>query len=197
MVARWATGTPRHPVSPLLCGPFEPFLYQGSKGAWRRGRYIVRKGNTMSLYEHIFIARQDISAQQVESLVEQFSNVITEAGGSIVKKEYWGLRNLAYKVKKNRKGHYELMNIDAPHAAVAEMERQMSLNDDILRFMTIRVDEHEEGPSAVMLNKGSRDRDGRGRGPRPPRGDGDRPRGDSDRPAPSGDRPAQSSEGNS
>ena len=131
----------------------------------------------MSLYEHIFIARQDISAQQVETLVEQFTAVITEAEGKVTKNEYWGLRNLAYKVKKNRKGHYGLLNIDAPHAAVAEMERLMSLNEDILRFMTIRVDELEEGPSAVMQNKGSRDgrRGDRGdRGPRTPRSDSPR-----------------------
>ena len=131
----------------------------------------------MSLYEHIFIARQDISAQQVESLVEQFTAVITAAEGKVTKNEYWGLRNLAYKVKKNRKGHYGLLNIDAPHAAVAEMERLMSLNEDILRFMTIRVDELEEGPSAVMQNKGSRDgrRGDRGdRGPRTPRSDSPR-----------------------
>jgi small subunit ribosomal protein S6 len=119
----------------------------------------------MSLYEHIFIARQDISAQQVETLVEQFSAVITDAEGKITKNEYWGLRNLAYKVKKN---------IDAPHAAVAEMERLMSLNEDILRFMTIRVDELEEGPSAVMQNKGSRDGRRGDRGPRTPRSDSPR-----------------------
>ncbi|MDF1685560.1 MAG: small subunit ribosomal protein S6 [Parvibaculaceae bacterium] len=128
----------------------------------------------MSLYEHIFIARQDISAQQVETLVEQFSAVITDAEGKITKNEYWGLRNLAYKVKKNRKGHYGLLNIDAPHAAVAEMERLMSLNEDILRFMTIRVDELEEGPSAVMQNKGSRDGRRGDRGPRTPRSDSPR-----------------------
>ncbi|MBV1885970.1 MAG: 30S ribosomal protein S6 [Parvibaculaceae bacterium] len=128
----------------------------------------------MSLYEHIFIARQDISAQQVETLVEQFTAVITEAEGKVTKNEYWGLRNLAYKVKKNRKGHYGLLNIDAPHAAVAEMERLMSLNEDILRFMTIRVDELEEGPSAVMQNKGSRDGRRGDRGPRPPRSDSPR-----------------------
>ncbi len=122
----------------------------------------------MSLYEHIFIVRQDVSAQQVETLTEQFSNIITENGGTIAKGEYWGLKNLAYKVKKNRKGHYQLLNIDAPHAAVAEMERQMSLNEDVLRHITIRVEEHEEGPSAMMQSRNDR-RGGRGdrdRGPR-------------------------------
>lgn len=94
----------------------------------------------MALYEHIFIARQDVSQQQVEQMLEQYTNVIKENGGSVGKTEYWGLRNLAYKVKKNRKGHYTLVNIDAPHAAVAEMERQMGLSDDVIRFMTIRVE---------------------------------------------------------
>ncbi|MBG52764.1 MAG: 30S ribosomal protein S6 [Alphaproteobacteria bacterium] len=134
----------------------------------------------MPLYEHVFIARQDVSAQQVESLTEQFSNVITENGGKIAKGEYWGLKNLAYKVKKNRKGHYQLLNIDAPHAAVAEMERQMSLNEDVLRHMTLRVDAHEEGPSAMMQSRGDRrgGRSDRGeRGDRGPREGGFRDRG--------------------
>ncbi len=121
----------------------------------------------MPLYEHIFLARQDISAQQVDGLVENFKTIISENGGSIGKTEYWGLKSLAYKIKKNRKAHYSLMNIDAPHAAVAEMERQMGLSTDVLRFMTIRVDEHETTPSAMMRKsdrddkRGSRrDRDG-------------------------------------
>lgn len=139
----------------------------------------------MPLYEHVVIARQDISAQQAEGLNDSYKNVITENGGSVSKVEYWGLRSLAYKIKKNRKGHYTLFNIDAPHAAVQEMERQMSLSTDILRFMTVRVEEHEEGPSAIM-RKSDRDerrpgrggRDGGGfrggdRGDRGPRG-GDR-----------------------
>lgn len=151
----------------------------------------------MALYEHILIARQDVSQQQVETLVEQFTAILKENGGSVTKNEYWGLRNLAYKVKKNRKGHYALMNIDAPHAAVAEMERQMGLNEDILRFMTIRVEEHEEGQSAMLSNRGGgrEERGGGGRfdrGDRPDRGDrGDRPRGDRPRfqrdEAPAGD----------
>ena len=112
----------------------------------------------MSLYEHVFIARPDVSQQQVEQLSEQFAGVIRDNGGKIAKTEYWGLRNLAYKIKKNRKGHYALMNIDAPHAAVAEMERQMSLHDDIMRFMTVSVDELEEGPSAVLQGRGREER---------------------------------------
>ncbi len=131
----------------------------------------------MALYEHILIARQDVSQQQVETLVEQFTAILKENGGSVTKNEYWGLRNLAYKVKKNRKGHYALMNIDAPHAAVAEMERQMGINEDILRFMTIRVEEHEEGQSAMLSNRGGgREERGGGGGGRFDRGD--RPRGD-------------------
>lgn len=129
----------------------------------------------MALYEHVFIARQDVSQQQVEALTEQFSTIIKENGGQIGKSEYWGLRNLAFKVKKNRKGHYQLLNIDAPHAAVAEMERQMGISDDILRFITVRVEEHETEPSAMMQNRGDRGDRGERRG-----GDrfGDRDRGD-------------------
>jgi small subunit ribosomal protein S6 len=124
----------------------------------------------MALYECVFIARQDISAPQVETLTEELSNIITQGGGSVSKKEFWGLRNIAYRVKKNRKGHYVLLNIDAPSAAVKEMERQMSINEDVLRCLTVRVEELEEGPSAMMQSKS-------GREDRPRRGDGeDRPR---------------------
>jgi len=126
----------------------------------------------MPLYEHVFLARQDVSAQQVEQLVEQFKGVIENGGGSIGKIENWGLRTLAYRIKKNRKAHYTLMNIEAPHPAVAEMERQMGLNEDILRFMTFKVDEHEEEPSAMMQKRDRDDRRGGGRGDR-----GDRPGG--------------------
>ncbi len=110
----------------------------------------------MPLYEHVFLTRQDVSAQQVDSLLQNFKSIITENGGSVAKTEYWGLKNLMYKIKKNRKAHFSFLNIDAPHAAVAEMERQMSISSDILRFMTVRVDEHEEGPS-VMMRKNDRD----------------------------------------
>jgi small subunit ribosomal protein S6 len=121
----------------------------------------------MPLYECVLIARQDISNTQVETLIETFSGVIAEQGGTVSKKEYWGLKNLAYRMKKNRKGHYALLNIDAPSAAVKEMERTMGINEDILRFMTIRVDELEEGPSAAMQSRGRAD-------DRPRRGFGDR-----------------------
>ena len=107
----------------------------------------------MALYEHIFIARQDISAQQVEGLVDMAQAVLEENGGEITKNEYWGLKSLAYRVKKNRKGHYTLLNIEADHAAVAELERRISLNDDIIRHMTLRVEEHESDESIQMRNK--------------------------------------------
>ena len=115
------------------------------------------------------MARQDVSSQQVDSLVEHFKGVLEANGGSVGKIENWGLKTLPYRVNKNRKAHYALINIDAPAAAIAEMERQMRLHEDVLRYMTIRVEEHEEGPSA-MLRKSDRDdrRGGRGgdRGPR-------------------------------
>jgi small subunit ribosomal protein S6 len=107
----------------------------------------------MALYEHVFIARQDISAQQVEGLVDLAQAVLEENGGKITKNEYWGLKSLAYRVKKNRKGHYTLLNIEADHAAVAELERRISLNDDIIRHMTLRVEEHEADESIQMRNK--------------------------------------------
>ena len=123
----------------------------------------------MALYEHIFLARQDVSPTQVEEMTAALTGVITEGGGKVTKNEYWGLKSLSYRIKKNRKAHYTLLNIDAPHAAIAEMERQMGINEDILRFMTIRVDELEEGPSA-MMQKRDRD-DDRGDRPGGPRGD--------------------------
>lgn len=120
----------------------------------------------MPYYENVFIARQDVSAVQVGGLIENFEKIITNAGGSIAKRENWGLRTMAYKIKKNRKGHYVLLNIDAPAPALHEMERQMRINEDILRYMTIRVDEHEVAPSAIMRNKDRDDRPRRDRGPR-------------------------------
>ncbi|HRK24658.1 MAG TPA: 30S ribosomal protein S6 [Beijerinckiaceae bacterium] len=126
----------------------------------------------MPLYEHVFLARQDISAQQVEGLTDQYKAVIEAAGGAVTKVEYWGVKSLAYRMNKNRKAHYALMNISASAPAVAEMERQMRINENILRFMTVRVEQLEDGPSA-MLQKRERDekRDAeRGSyGDRPPR----------------------------
>ncbi len=135
----------------------------------------------MALYEHVFIARQDISTSQVESITADFSKIIEENEGKVAKSEYWGLKNLAYKIKKNRKGHYVLLNIDAPHAAMAEVERQARLHEDVMRFMTIRVNEHEEGQSIVLRSKADKERRGpRGddRGPRGPRNDDRGPRRD-------------------
>jgi small subunit ribosomal protein S6 len=129
----------------------------------------------MALYENVFIARQDVPATQVEALTNQFSELVTGLGGTVSKKEYWGLRSLTYRIKKNRKGHYTLLNIDAPPAAVKELERTMSINEDIIRFLTVRVDELEEGPSAIMLRSAEKaDRPGGDRGDRGDRW-GDRP----------------------
>ncbi len=135
----------------------------------------------MPYYESVFIARQDISATQAEGLADDFTKIIEDKGGKVAKRESWGLRNLAYRIKKNRKGHYVLFTIDAPSEAISEMERQMRLHEDVLRYMTIRVDELEEGPSVMMQNKGGRDerprRGGRG-------GFGDKPDFKTPRPAP-------------
>lgn len=146
----------------------------------------------MALYESVFIARQDISTAQAEALGDTFAEIIANLGGTVSKKEYWGLRNLAYRIKKNRKGHYMLLNVDAPPGAVAELERNMRINEDILRYMTVRVDALEEGPSAILRSREERGgRGGRGRrdddrGDRGPRRDDDRgdrgPRRDDDRP---------------
>lgn len=132
----------------------------------------------MPLYESIFIARQDISSAQAEALAETFAGIITENGGAVKKTEYWGLRNLTYRIRKNRKGHYVLFNLDSPSAAVLEMERVMKINEDIIRVMTVKVDELEEGPSAVLSSRGERDsRDG-DRGGRDGGRGGDRDRGE-------------------
>ena len=133
----------------------------------------------MPLYEHVFLARQDVSAQQVEELTAQITGVIQQLGGKVTKLEQWGLRSLSYRVRKNRKAHFTFMNVDAPPAALNEVERQERLNEDVLRYLTIRVDEHEEGPSA-MLRKSDRDRDrdDRGGGFRDRDRDRDRDRGE-------------------
>ncbi|URD62221.1 30S ribosomal protein S6 [Sphingomonas sp. KRR8] len=127
----------------------------------------------MPLYEHVFLARQDLAQAQVDALAENATKILTDNGGSVVKTETWGLRGLAYRIAKNRKAHYVLLDIDAPAAAVAELERQTGLNEDVIRFMTVRVDEHEAGPSA-MMRRSERDRERSGdRGDRGDRG-GDR-----------------------
>ena len=121
----------------------------------------------MPLYEQVFLARQDVSAQQVEGLVQNFRSLIEERGGTVGKTEYWGLKSLTYRIKKNRKAHFTLLNIDAPHEAVAELERQMRLSTDVIRFLTVKVDEHEQGPSPMMRRADRDEREGReGRGDR-------------------------------
>jgi small subunit ribosomal protein S6 len=134
----------------------------------------------MPLYEHVYLARQDASAQQVEALTAQYKGVIEQLGGKVAKMEYWGVKSLSYRIRKNRKAHMTLMNVDAPPAALAEIERQQRLNEDVLRYLTVRVDAHEEGPSA-MMRKADRDRE-RDRDREERRGGfGDRDRGDRDR----------------
>ena len=141
----------------------------------------------MPMYEHVFLARQDLAQAQIEALTETFTKILADGSGQVATSEYWGLRSLAYRIQKNRKAHYVMLNIDAPAPAVAELERQVGLNEDIIRFMTVRVDALPTEPSAMMKRGGDRegrDRDGGDR----PRRDGDRPdRGD--RPRRDGDRP--------
>jgi small subunit ribosomal protein S6 len=139
----------------------------------------------MALYEHVFLARQDLAQAQVDALAELVTKIVDDAKGKVVKTETWGLRSLAYRIAKNRKAHYVMLEIDAPAGVVAEIERQLGINEDIIRFMTIRVDGHEAGPSAMMRrNERDRERGERGdrgdRGGRGDRGDrgGDRPRRD-------------------
>jgi small subunit ribosomal protein S6 len=156
----------------------------------------------MPFYEHVFLARQDLAPAQVESLTEGFSKIVSDFKGEVKTSEYWGLRSIAYRISKNRKAHYVLLNIEAPAAAVQELERQVALNEDVIRYQTIRVDALEAGPSAMMKKSDRSDRPDRGergdrgdRGPRPDRGDrndrgGDRP----DR-GPRMDRGADRSEG--
>src|ERR1700710_1985680 len=127
----------------------------------------------MALYEHIYLARQDVTAQQVETLTETMKTLVAGLGGSVSKVEAWGLKSLAYRIKKNRKAFFTLMNIEAPSAAIVELERQLGHNEDVIRFLTLRVDAHEAGPSAMLRKRDETDRDDRGGfgGPRPPRGD--------------------------
>jgi small subunit ribosomal protein S6 len=139
----------------------------------------------MPLYEHVYLARQDLTSQQVDELTAQYTAVIEQLGGKVAKAEPWGVKSLSYRIRKNRKAHFTLLNVDAPPAALAEVERQERLNEDVLRFLTTRVEEHEEGPSA-MMRKVDRDRDrderrGERRRDRGPREDGN------DAPATEGD----------
>ena len=107
----------------------------------------------MALYEHVFISRQDLTSVQTEDLIKQYSDILTDNGGKVIGHEYWGLRTLAYKINKNRKGHYSLIKSDSPPSAAQEMERLMKLNEDIMRVLTIKVQKHEDGPSIMMRSK--------------------------------------------
>jgi small subunit ribosomal protein S6 len=138
-------------------------------------RHKLMNGDSMPLYEHVMIARQDLSNTQAEGLIEHFSTVLSDNGGKVVEHEYWGVKTMAYKINKNRKGHYAFLRSDAPATAVQEMERLMRLHDDVMRVLTIKVDAHEEGPSVQMQKRDDRERGDRS--DRPDRGDrGDRPR---------------------
>jgi len=140
----------------------------------------------MPLYEHVFMARQDLSQQQVDELTNHYKGVIEQMGGTVPKVEYWGVKTLTYRIRKNRKAHFTLLNVNAPPAAVGEVERQQHINEDVLRAMTVRVDELEDGPSA-MMRKVDRDRDRDER--RGDRGDRRRDRDDRD------DRPGRGGRG--
>jgi small subunit ribosomal protein S6 len=142
----------------------------------------------MPLYEHVFLARQDASTQQVEELTTQMTGIVEQLGGKVVKMETWGVRSLTYRMNKNRKAHFVLLNIDGPSAVVAEIERQERISEDVIRYLTVRVEEHEEGPSAMMRKADrDRDRDDRGGGFRGDRDGGFR--GDRDGGGYRGDRP--------
>ncbi len=125
----------------------------------------------MALYEHVFLARQDLSQAQVDALAETATKIIEDNGGKVVKTETWGLRSLAYRIEKNRKAHYVMLEFDAPGSVVAELERQTQINEDVIRYMTIRVDAHEAGPSAMMRKRDRDDRPRREDGDRRPRRD--------------------------
>jgi small subunit ribosomal protein S6 len=127
----------------------------------------------MALYEHVFLARQDLAQAQVDGLAETATKIIEDNGGKVVKTETWGLRSLAYRIAKNRKAHYVMLEFDAPTNVVLELERQTQINEDIIRYMTLRVDAHEPGPSAMMRRNESRERERAERGERPRRDDRD------------------------
>jgi small subunit ribosomal protein S6 len=143
----------------------------------------------MALYEHVFLARQDLSQQQVDGLVEHYRQVIAQGGGSVGRVENWGLKSLTYRINKNRKAYFTLMDLNCPPAALVELERQQGLSEDVLRFMSVKVEKHEEGPSAMLQKREERSERGeRGFGDRGPRSFGDRDRGGDRGPRSFGDR---------
>src|SRR6202046_5747795 len=151
----WQGQSVRRPVLP----PSEHIesFPKGSKGL-PPGTALTLERTPMPLYEHVFLARQDASTQQVEELTTQMTGIVEQLGGKVVKMENWGVRSLTYRMNKNRKAHFVLLNIDGPSAAIAEIERQERISEDVIRYLSIRVEEHEEGPSA-MMRKADRDRD--------------------------------------
>src|ERR1700759_3438485 len=157
----WQGQAARRPVLPpseLIPSPF-----RRSRRACRREPRQHQERTPMPLYEHVFLARQDASTQQVEELTTQMTGIVEQLGGKVTKTENWGVRSLTYRMDKNRKAHFVLLNIDAPSAAIAEIERQERINEDVIRYLSVRVDEHEEGPSA-MMRKADRDRERDDRG---------------------------------
>jgi small subunit ribosomal protein S6 len=155
----WQGQSARRPVFPPSELSVEPFP-KGSKGL-PPDATSTQERIFMPLYEHVFLARQDASPQQVEELTTQIKGVVEQLGGKVTKTESWGIRSLTYRMNKNRKAHFTLLNIDGPTAIVAEIERQERIHEDVVRYLTVRVDELEEGPSA-MMRKAERDRDERG-----------------------------------
>src|SRR3569832_373790 len=152
----WQGQSARRPVLPpseLIPSPF-----RRSRRACRREPRQHKERTSMPLYEHVFLARQDASTQQNKKQTAQMPGIVEQAGGKITKTENWGVRSLTYRMNKNRKAHFVLLNIDAPSAAVAEIERQVRISEDVIRYLTVRVEELEEGPSA-MMRKADRDRE--------------------------------------
>src|SRR3954467_2509961 len=160
--------TPRFPAAREgIARGYAPILRQRHPAAGAGAETAI--GGHMPLYECVFIARNDVTQAQVDTIADQITTVLTEQGGEVKKREYWGLRGLAYKIKKNRKGHYMLLGIDATPAAMQEAERQLGLNEDVLREMTLRIETIDEAPSAILSRRGEeRERDRGFRGPRPP-----------------------------
>src|SRR3981189_2964335 len=146
------------PPSELIPSPF-----RRARRACRREPRQLQERAPMPLYEHVFLARQDASTQQVEELTTQMTGIVEQAGGKITKTENWGVRSLTYRMNKNRKAHFVLLNIDAPSAAIAEIEPPGRISEDVIRYLSVRVEEHEEGPSA-MMRKADRDRERDDRG---------------------------------